>query len=64
MDNEGVRNLMAAIMEKTVNDYKEKSGIGSCKSFFNSQWCDAICDVLDLNTNGKEIMKMLDGGVA
>lgn len=52
LDDDGMRNLLIAIVEQAVKDYSDKnSGVRSHASqFINSSFFEDICDILGLDS--------------
>lgn len=56
MDDEGIKNLIAAIFEQSVKDLNDPKEKEDAEKFLNSKWCDNILEGMGMNFTGKTIL--------
>lgn len=54
MENPGWRALAAAIIKQAYRDH--------AWDFFHTSWCDELFDYVGIGMNGRDVLRMVEGG--
>lgn len=57
MNDEGMKNLIAAIFEQSVKDLNNPNEKEDAEKFLNSKWCNNMLEGMGMNFTGETILK-------